>query len=143
VPISVNLTGALLAGPCNAGDAGGLPTGTSNVPITLLPENKPFAVTTGDASINVNSPSAFVTLPGITNPTGIGQVTQAHTLVLHTLVPMLFRLTFTTVATTTVIYTSTIPVQGMLVLEFQPALPLTLLECQGAGQVEYSAYGNS
>ena len=64
-------------------------------------------------------------------------MTAAHTLYLRSQVPMKVRLTF--VDTTTAV----IPFNGLVVFEAVAGNEVTKVEIQGAGTLEFDAWGNS
>lgn len=130
----LQLTGgaALQGGPSSVCDGtGGFPSAAVNVPLSLLPSCKQYVVSSGPQLANVNSPSA----PGALS---IGAVTQAHTIYLRTNVPMVFSITYTGNATPQLTY-----VNGMVIIEVDPAHYVTAIAVQGVGQAEYLCVGNS
>jgi hypothetical protein len=123
----------LVAGPLTTSTDSPFPSGIGTVPLSLTPQQKPYAVSTGPQLANVNSPSAPVALNGV----GSGQaVTQCHTLYLRTASPMVLSLTPNGGTA------QTIKIYGLVVLEFDPANPVTAVSIQGSGQVEYLCVGN-
>jgi hypothetical protein len=117
-------------GECSEGQ-GGFPAGSATVPLSLLPQLKPYLVSTGDQVVNVATPSGFTAL-------AMGSVTQGHTLYLRTTSAVVVELTMFGNATP-----QQINVQGLVVLEFDPAHYLTAVGVQGSGLVEYLAVGNA
>lgn len=131
---SVSLTGTLIAGPGTVTESS-FPGGVTNIPIALTPPAKSFNVDSGGTR-SVSSPSAYVALTGV----GVADtVTQGKFLYLRTSTPMLVRLTTVNPPGADVV--SVVPVQGLLVLEFDPAKYLKLLEVQGSGVVEWFVCG--
>lgn len=83
----------------------------------------------------MNSPSTYVALDGVgTNNT----VPKGDTLYMRTQVPFKVRLTFADASVIT-----NLPLQGLFILELDPANMLTLLEAEGAGQIEWFVSGPS
>lgn len=131
--LQLQFAGQLVTGPASSDTT--FPGGVSNIPLLTNPSPRPYNVTTGDQAVMVNSPSSFVTLPGIGGTVG---VTQATFLLMRVNVPMQIRLTFSGDATPKVFY-----VGGLFgPLETDPSKPITLVEVQGSGTVEYLATGN-
>jgi hypothetical protein len=133
VSLQVQLTAELVAGPAQISNSF-FPSGTTTIPFGLQPNPKGYSVDTGPQRPLINSPNAFQTLSGI----GSGQsVTQASTFYLRTGgLPFQVRLTYLGDATPKVMYVS-----GVLLLEPPQQSPLTLVEVQGGGQIEYWASG--
>lgn len=102
--------------------------------LTLTPACKPAPVNTGFSSRLISSSTNYVALSGVgTNDI----VTEATFLYLRSAdaVGMLARLTFGSIQ-------SVIPFNGVLMMELDPTTtPLTLVEIQGVGTVEFFACG--
>lgn len=135
----LQLSGQLLAGPPPGTDVA---LGRAMFQISLALKSgagyKPFAVASGFITLGLNSPSAYVELQGIGGTTG---VTHADTLYLFAYQPILIQLTTDDGSGGDVV--SVVPVDGLVVLEFQSTKFLKLLEAKGAAQVEYFASGPS
>lgn len=130
--LQAQLQAILTVGPAAVSDSF-FPSGTSTVPLFLNPSPKQYNVDTGPQRPQVNSPNTYAALSAI----GAGQtVTQASLLVFRSNVPVKLRLTYLGDAVPYIRY-----VNGLVIEEFDPSHPLTLLEMQGAGQVEYWACG--
>lgn len=128
----VTLKGTIVTGPAKASCAG-FPSGVAKWDFELSPPSKAANVSFS-ANRNLNSSGSYAALDGV----GAGKsVTAATTLYVRTETAMLIRITF---ADTT---TAVIPVQGLFILEAQPAKTITLLEAQGVGTIEYFAAGNA
>ncbi len=137
MPEAIQLVNAqLTAGPPTAGDGSVFPSGQALIAMDLLPPQKPYGVTTGRQLFNVSSSNAFTTLPGVGSA---GPVAQGHTLYLRSNAPFLVELTMTGVDGGA---PQQLSVNGTLVLELNPNNPLTLLQVQGAGQLEVLIVGN-
>lgn len=133
--LNLTLQAQLSSGPATVSD-GTFPPGVTQVQLQLNPSTRQVNVDTGAMVANVNSPSAYVTLPGIGG--AVGPVTQGLFLYLRTVAPVAVRLTMFGASGNT---TSVLLTNGLLVLEFDPLHYLTLLEIQGTGTVEYYAAG--
>lgn len=138
---AVTLLGNLTSGPQGICE-GGFPSGIFQVQFGLAGScpgagTKP-ALVSAYGTPNINSPSSYVTLPGVGSSS---TVTQANTLYMRTTVPFLVRLTFATPGggSDTV---SVVPVLGLLILEPRSDGYLKLIEAQGIGSIEYYASGN-
>ncbi len=127
------LSGTLSASPASITD-NQFPSATLNVPFNLNPAAKPFNVATGGVPISVNSPNAFVAVPGIGG--SFGPVTQAQLVYARVSSAMQFRLTHLGDAVAKVVY-----VGGLFVLEADPSKPVTLFEVMGSGTLELFACG--
>lgn len=128
------LQGTLRAGPSSSSCSGSFPSGLVNVTFESSPARKSTPVSCYHVRA-VNSPASYAALAGIgTNET----VTQALILYLKTSGPMLVRITTEETPDDVV---SVIPVDGLMILEFQAARYLKLVEVQGSGTVEYFAGG--
>jgi hypothetical protein len=124
----------LMAGPSTSNDGSVFPSGNTIIPLDLIPVQKPYVVSTGRQLPTVQSSGGFTALSGV----GAGQsVTQAHTVYVRTQSPFMFRVTYLGDAVPKVRYTS-----GLWIEEVDPTHPVTLLEVQGTGQVEYLCVGN-
>jgi hypothetical protein len=99
---------------------------------------KSYAVATGILELSLNTPSAYQTLPGVGAAPG---VTHADTLYFFSDAPVLLRLTTDDGAGGSVL--SVLPVDGLVVLEFQAAKFLKLVEAEGTSPIEYFASGPS
>ena len=135
----VSFGGNLVIGQVGVCEGAGFPAAVFSIPVQLgggagCAGSKPASVKTYGTS-QVNSPVAFVTLPGV----GAGQpVTKGNFLYLRTAVKMDIRLTMVGTPDTV----SVLNVQGILVMEFPDANTLKLLEAQGVGTIEYAVTGN-
>jgi hypothetical protein len=124
----------LVAGPPTVGDGSSFPAGQSVIPLDLVQVQKSYAVTTGRQLQNISSPSAYVVLPQLGST---GAVTQAHTLYMRSVAPFLVQLTqFGLTAL------QTLKLNGLLILEVDPAAYVTAIQVQGSGQLEWLAVGN-
>jgi len=135
--LQVSLTGTLVAGPSASSD-NAFPSGTTTIPFNLNPDPKGYSVDTGRNVINVNSPSAFVPLPGVSSA---GPVTNASLVYVRTQAGIDLRITRVNPAGGS--FVVTVHPDGLFVWETDPAQPITLLEAQGSGTVEYYACGNT
>ena len=130
----VTVKGTLLAGPPKS-SCNGFPSGLVNAAFELTPPNKAADVSTYSAP-NLNSPVSFAELDGI----GDGNtVTKGTFLYVRTSSKMTIRITQGEGDDAVV---STLYVQGLFMQEFPSSNPLTLLEAQGVGVIEYFASGN-
>lgn len=131
----VQVKGQILAGPPKS-SCSPFPAGFVNIDFTTRSTNKAAAVSAYQ-SRSLNSPSSFAGLDGV----GSGEtVTKATFLYLRTATAMTIRLTTDDGSGGSV--TAVIPVDGFLLMEFQTAKFLKLVEAQGVGTVEYFASGN-
>lgn len=134
----IRVDGQIVAGPPN----GVAPSQDRSVLSTALAlkggaGSKPFQVATGFLQLTISN-SSYQTLPGIgTAPA----VTHADTLYFFSGSPILVRLTTDDGAGGDVL--SVIPVDGLVILEFNAQRFLKLLEVLGAAPIEYFASGNS
>lgn len=129
------LDGTFLSGPPSVTD-GTFPSSTMSMALKLLPDPKSWQRATGvlQRAVNIASPS-FLTLDGL----GTGKtVEEGNLLVMRTNSPLTLRITQ---AITGGDVTATFKVNGLCVLEFPEAEPLTLLEVQGNSTIEYFAQG--
>jgi hypothetical protein len=124
----------LLAGPSEVCEGDTFPAGGTTIPLALLGTWKPYVVDSGRQLYNVASPAAFVPLNGVG---ASGPVTQAHTLYLRVLAPVQVQLTYFGVVSAQVVYLS-----GLLLVEPDPAHPVTAVAVMGTAQVEFLAVGN-
>jgi hypothetical protein len=131
----VRVSATLAADPPSTGDSS-FPSSSTTIPFGLTGgiNGKQAAAQTGAQSRLIASPSAFVELDGV----GVNNtVPKGDTHYLRTSVVMSVRLTFLDLST------AVIPVKGVLLIEYDPANPLTLLEVKGSGQVEWFVSGPS
>lgn len=135
------ITGSLIAGPPE-GVSTGFDTMRVNEPLLFTPdgvEGVGFGVGTGILKRNVASPAAFVALQGVG---ATDTVTRGKVLYLKTNAPMLIRISNDDGAGGTT--TATIPIEGgPMLLRFQAAKFLKLLEVQGSGQLAYLIVGDT
>lgn len=132
---SVALSGSIIAGPTGAGDCG-FPSGILNIVFSSFPPQKSAPASTSSSKL-VNSPSVYVPLDGV----GTGEsVEQANFLYLRSTAPMSIRLT--TKANSGPDVVAIVPIQGVMILEFQTTQYLKLIEAEGVGTVEFFASGN-
>jgi hypothetical protein len=124
--------GSLICGPASSGE-GGVPGGSTVIPYQTNQNPKCLAVTTGDVVVNVDSPGAYVALPGVGS-----NVTQGTFLFMITSGTMTVRVT-TYSAGGNVQAVET--VNGLKVSEYDPTAYLVLLEAMGSGVVEFFAGG--
>jgi hypothetical protein len=132
---NAQLSGTLIVNP--GIDAGSFPAGISNVPLSLLPCSKPFAVSTGDQVANVNN-VALAALGGIGAG---GPVTKAHTLYLRSAAAMQVQLTLSNDGTGTT--TATVNVNGTMLIETATGYEVQGVSVLGVGVLEYLALGNA
>lgn len=112
------------------------PSARFDARITLRDGTKSFNAATGILSYQLNSPVAYFTLEGVgANRT----VTRGNFLYFKTQNQMLIRTTTDDGLGGNVL--SVIPVYGLVVIEFDDAKYLKLLEAQGTGLVEYLVSG--
>src|ERR1700741_2715507 len=110
----LTLNGTLIGGPPSIGDCS-FPSGTTKITFGLCPSQKRALALSGPQVRTINSPSSYIPLDGV----GTGEtVTQAETLYLRTTVPILVRITTFSSGGDVV---SVIPVQGVLLMEFDPS----------------------
>ena len=135
---TVKITGQLTLGSQQACDSA-FPAGLLQLSFGLVggcPGTKAAPVSTYHTP-NLNSPSAFATLDGV----GSGEsVTKANTLYFFSKTPVQLRLTTDDGLGGSVV--ATVPVYGLVLLEFPDTMFLKLLEAKGTGQLEYVASGN-
>lgn len=134
MPETITLQGATLVGGPGVGSDGSVfPSGFSDIKLDLNPAQKSYQVTSGRQLANINAPVTPQALSGI----GAGQsVTQATTLYMRSISPFLVAVTYTGVAGA-----QSFPLLGLLILEVNPANPITGVTVVGAGQLEYLAVG--
>jgi len=135
--LQVSLTGQLVAGPSASSD-NQFPSGTDTTPFGLVQDPRQYAVRTGTQQVNVNSPSSFTALGGIGSSSS---VSSAFLLYMRTTIGMDVRITRVNPAGGS--FVTTEHVAGLLVYECDAAQPITLVEVQGAGQLEFAAFGNA
>jgi hypothetical protein len=123
---------AISSGPSPVSDGSVFPAGATGIPIDLNPAQKTYNVSTGRQTPAINSTNAPQTLSGI----GAGQtVTTAHTLYMRTTGVMTVVITYQTLGA------ESIPLSGLLLLEADPNRLITGVTVQGAGQLEFQAWG--
>lgn len=131
------LDASLSAGPPNAGEAV-FPGTTANIPINLTPNPKSWQHATGVLTRVVTVPHPdFLTLDGVGN--GM-TVTECGLLYFRSSSPITVRLTQEvggSVGATVTLHR----VHGLFIWEPPPAEPITLIEVQGSGTIEYFAQG--
>lgn len=132
----VTLSGELVAGPSSASD-NQFPSGTDTCPFNLNPSPKSYAVRTGVQQVQVASPTSFVALGGIGSNSS---VTKASLLYLRVQTGMDVRITRDNPAGGS--FVTTEHPGGLLIYECDPAQPITLVEVQGSGGVEFAAFGD-
>jgi len=133
----LELTGLLSAGPVGSSDT--FPASTTEVPLQLLAGTTgSYTNCTGANVLTLDSPSSFITLRGV----GSGApVALASLLYLKVDGQVTLRLTNANGGGSPTV--QTIPLMGLLVIEFPAGFELTLLEAEGAGRLEYLAAGQS
>jgi hypothetical protein len=132
------LSGSLTFGP-SGGGSGAFPTSQDVIALSLSPSPKQASVMTSGLQVNLNSPSAYATLPGI----GVGGVVQqCTTLYLRSDTNVMLRFTFNDPAGGADIV-SVVPLCGSTLVEYQQNGYLKLLEAKGAARLEYAAAGLS
>jgi hypothetical protein len=129
---SVQLSGTLIASPSATSDTS-FPAGTDNIPFNLNPPAKVYNVSTGNV-VAINSPSAFVAIPGI--GAAPGPVTQGQLLYVRSIGPMQIRKTYGAFGVV-----GPEPFSGLHIIESDPSNPLTLLEFKGSGTIEFWSCG--
>jgi len=133
----LKLDGTLESGPSTVSDDS-FPSSSAEVPLTLLNAAKAAACCTGFMRSTITSPSAYIALDGIGSDAG-DTVKKGHTLFFRCKdSAVLLRLT--TFGSPDVV--SVVPVKGTVIIEFDDARYLKLLEVQGSGQVEWLVAGN-
>ena len=134
------ISGTLTIGPTGTVDpTSSFPIAVDSTPLSLYPSQKPFAVDTGIQHPNVNSTGAYVPLLGVGALTDGAAVSQGTFLYMRTKTPMLVKLTVNNGGVPLVI--ADIPVNGLLILEFDATKYLTALAVQGSGVVEWFVGG--
>lgn len=137
--LQVSLQAQLTSGPSDSSTSGQFPSGTDVIPFSLAQDPKSYSVRTGTQQASVQSPLAYVALSGI----GAGQsVTQAQLLYLRTNTAMNVRVTRTDPTNPVATITFVARPQGLLFVEASVDSPITLVEVEGAGTVEFAAFGN-
>jgi hypothetical protein len=139
--MNVTIDGRLVEGPTSANEAPLFPSGSTLVPFTLNAGSspKPAQVSTGAKVRTLASPNAFVSLSGVG---ATDDVTQADTIYIRVVQGgFQFRVTYHNPNGSPIV--SVLPSAGLIVLEpdAEGGYYVTLLEAQGAGQVEYFASG--
>lgn len=133
----VTLSGQLQIGPKCCG-----PDDRSNSFINLMLNGgccaKSYNVATGILQLDINSTGAYIALPGVGAAPG---VTHGDTIYFFTKTALLLRLTTDDGAGGSVL--SVLPVNGLLILEFNATRFLKLVEVQGAASIEYFVSGQS
>lgn len=130
---SVSLGGSsqLIAGPQLACvDGIPFPGGIDTIPLQLTPSDKPYGVSTGRQTPNLNSPSAAT-------PLAMGAVTNATLLYLRAPGGVLVSISYLSLTAPV----QPQPVLGTLLLEANPTNPITSVSVQGVGQIEWEAWG--
>jgi len=127
----VNCAGTITAEPQAVTD-GSFPAGSTSLPFTLNPPDKPFAVDTGRQLLNVNSPNAFTAFAGVGADAA---VTQASFLYIRVNQSMKVRITQNGQTPAVSL------IRGLFILEPDTGDEVTLVEFEGAGQVELYASG--
>lgn len=133
----LTLSGALTIAPSNSTDPSSFPSGSTQIGLGFAGDTKQANVDTGPMRPNLNSPGSFVALAGVGAG---GPVTNGTTLKLKCIFPFSIELTTFNGAGNVV---AVIPLQGELLLEFDPSHYLVGLRAQGAGMLEYYAAGPS
>jgi hypothetical protein len=123
---SLSVTGVVVAEPSHI--TTGFPGASRSIPIVA--KTTDYAVESGGLA-TIDSPSAFVD----TGLVGAGSpVTAGLFLIIRTEVPLTFRSTVLGV-------THELAIDGLMVIEFSAAAPLSLLEVQGSGRFECLVVG--
>lgn len=133
----VTLSASLHGGPAVVTETI-FPSGSFDASLSLLPCRKHYSVATGILSATLASPSAFVTLSGV-SPTLAGAVARGTLLYFRTEDSFRLRLTIDDGAGGS--YTSETSLRGTLLQEFPDDEALLLVEAQGEGVVEYFVAG--
>jgi hypothetical protein len=133
---TVSFAGEILARP-NVVSESTFPGGRTEVALSLTPTTKSANVLTGVQVRTIASPNAFVELSGVG---ATDTVTQSNFLYLRTNAPMDVRVTMKNGVDPDTV--STVYVNGLLIMEFDSARYLNLIEVKGAGQVEWFSSGN-
>ncbi len=129
--MQATVTGELRVAPATVTDTT-IPSGTSLLDYTFA---KDYAVQTGLMVRQLLDPTSFVTLDG-TGATSA--VTRGELLVLRATAPTVLRMTQNGLSAQTI----NIPGNGAaVVIPFDPAFQLTLLEAKGNGKLEYFVAG--
>ena len=125
----VNLAGILSVGTDTSKSV--FPAAETTIP--LIATTSDYAVSSPAGLMSIVSLSTFVPIQGVgTN----GPVTRGLFLYLKTDAEMVLRVTTQTTSAAQVL-----PINGLVILEFQPDDALTLLEIKGSGRVEYLVAG--
>ncbi len=130
------LDASLQAGPPNAGESV-FPGTTASIPINLSPNPKSWQHATGVLTrvVNVASPS-YLALDGVG---ATATVTECNLLYFRSGAPLILRITQTISGVGSVVTEH--KVNGLFIWEPPEAEPITLLEVQGNGTIEYFAQG--
>jgi hypothetical protein len=130
----IRIDGALTVGPPEVSECG-FNSVVLKEPLHTTPDPKSSVVDSGMPTVNVNSPSSFVTLP-------TSQVTQGDTLYVKSQNPVLARVTFYNPIVPSAPTVSVFPLCGRMLMEIPQASYLYLLEVQGVGQIVYLVSGS-
>jgi len=128
----------MLAAGAQGGSCDAFPASSIQIPLAFIEGARPYDAASGILVQNVASPAAFIPLVGV-GPTG--PVTQATSLYLKSDGPCVLRLTNDDGGGGTVV--QTIPIHGLILVEFPVTQPLELLEIQGEVRIEYFVSGPS
>ncbi len=138
----VTISGSLIESPPACCEAPGFPSSTTAIPFgqSNTPCPKPAPVSTGAKVRNVQSANAFVALSGVG---ANDDVTQADTVYIRVRSGSSFQARITTNNPLGSPIVAVIPFSGLLLFEPDAVAGfyVTLLEVQGAGQIEYFASG--
>lgn len=129
------LDASLSAGPPNAGESV-FPGTTAAIPINLTPNPKNWQHATGVLTrvVNVTSPT-YLALDGCG---ATSTVSECNLLYFRSSAPLTLRITQTVSAAPVV---TVHRVYGLLIWEVPESEPITLLEVQGNGTIEYFVQG--
>jgi hypothetical protein len=130
------LDASLSAGPPNAGESV-FPGTTANIPVNLTPNPKNWQHATGVLTrvVNVATP-AWLTLDGVG---ATATISECGLLYFRSSAPLNLRITQTVAGVGSVVTEHR--VYGLFIWEPPESEPLTLLEVQGNGTIEYFAQG--
>jgi hypothetical protein len=132
----LKLEGSLVAGPPFSTDT--FPGGVTTHPLNTYANPKGFQVATGVLTRNLNSIVSPLVFPELGAD---ASVTKATFLYMKSDAPMAATLTTDDGAGGDVV--AVVPIQGILVVEFQDAKFLKELAVQGSGKLEYFMCGQS
>jgi len=135
--LQVTTSGAQVVGGPQASGGGSFPTGVKTIQLPFNPDPLGYSVETGDV-LQLQSPSAFVTVPGV--GAAPGPVTQGLALLLSVNVPIKVRMTMADPGGGSDIV-SIVPLNGPMLIQFPPNGYLKLLELEGSATVEYHVWG--